>query len=101
MLSIVSLDGVGEDDAPEVLVLRTVMPPELKKRNAGFNRGGDRSIIDDASGNAAMATQANRVTINSRGIMVHLLKMKVGSELRMRHQLHALSTVESVRYKRL
>jgi hypothetical protein len=68
MLSIVSLDGVG-DDAPEVPVLRTVMPPERKKRNAGFNRGGDRSIIDDASGNVAMATQADRVTRNSR-IMV-------------------------------
>lgn len=69
MLSIVSLDGVG-DDAPEVPVLRTVMPPELKKRNAGFNRGGDRSIIDDASGNVAMATQDDR---NSRGIMVRFI----------------------------
>ena len=72
MLSIVSLDGVG-DDAPEVPVLRTVMPPELKKRNAGFNRGGDRSIIDDASGNVAMATQDDR---NSRGIMVRFISEK-------------------------
>ena len=72
MLSTVSLDGVG-DDAPEVPVLRTVMPPELKKRNAGFNRGGDRSIIDDASGNVAMATQDDR---NSRGIMVRFISEK-------------------------
>lgn len=71
MLSIVSLDAVG-DDAPDVPVLRTVMPPERKKRNAGFNRGGDRSIIDDASGNVAMATQADRVTRNNSRIMVHL-----------------------------
>lgn len=75
MLSIVLLDAV-RDDAPEMPVLRTVMPPKRTKRNAGFKRGSDRSIIDDASGNVAMATQADRITRRSRCIMVHYERRK-------------------------